>query len=90
MPPAARFASLALFAASAFGQAVAARHNFEFAAAGILPLGGWRAEEYSAGPGWRAGYELRVVRHLGAEVGFTEAWPLGIETCGSYGSLLAA
>ena len=75
---------LVLLAASAYGQ-TAARHNLEFGAAGVLPLSGYRTTGYSAGPGWRTGYELRLVKHLGAETGFTEGWPVGIESCGRFG-----
>ena len=34
-----------------------------------------------AGAGLRVGYELRLLRHLGAETGFTEVWPIAADTC---------
>ena len=42
---------------------------------------------YSAGPGWRSGSELRLMRHLSAEAGFTEAWPVANDICPSLGCI---
>jgi hypothetical protein len=38
------------------------------------------------GPGWRGGSELRLIKHLGAEAGFTEGWPSGLDTCNRVGT----
>jgi hypothetical protein len=57
-------------------QSGSARHDFDFGATGIFPVSGYRTASYSAGPGWRGGYELRIMKHLGADVGFTEGWPV--------------
>lgn len=48
-------------------------------------MGGYLANRYSSGPGWRGGYELRPLKHLGAEAGFTEAWPVGTDVCSRLG-----
>ena len=72
------FASLGLLADPLHAQYSARLHSFEFGAAGVIPLNGYG---YSAGAGWRAGYQLRVLKHLGGEAGFTEAWPIAIDTC---------
>ena len=61
------------------------RHELGFAAAGVFPAGGYLSNQYSAGPGWRAGYELGVWKYLAAETGFTEAWPVGTDTCNQFG-----
>jgi hypothetical protein len=74
-----------LLARPSYSQGAVGRHNFEFAAAGVFPVSGYRTTDYSAGPGWRAGYELRLVKYLGAEAGFTEGWPIGTDTCGRFG-----
>jgi hypothetical protein len=44
-------------------------------------LDGYGTNGFSRGAGWRGGYELRLLKHLGAEAGFTEAWPIAIDTC---------
>src|SRR5689334_2725301 len=64
-------ASLALLAVQAWGQTL---HNVEVGAAGLFPLSGYKTNSYSAGAGLRPGYELRFLRPMGAEVGFTEVW----------------
>src|SRR5215467_6472265 len=64
--------ALFLLATSGFAQNGAMLHNFEAGAGGVFPLSGYKAEEYSAGPAGHVGYELRPLRVLGAEVGFTE------------------
>jgi len=61
------------------------RHNFKFGAAGVIPVSGYRTTEYSAGPGWRGGYEFRILKHLGAEAGFTEGLLIGEDTCNRFG-----
>jgi hypothetical protein len=50
----------------------ATRHNFEIGGGGVFPLSGYIADEYAAGPAGRAGYELRILKPLGAEAGITE------------------
>jgi hypothetical protein len=62
-----------------------ARYNLDFGPTGVFPLSGFRNYGYSAGPGWRGGSELRLIKHLGAEAGFTEGWPVGIDSCASFG-----
>jgi hypothetical protein len=62
-----------------------ARNNFDFGAAGVIPVSGDRTNGYSAGPGWRGGYELRLIKHLGVEAGFTEGWPVTTSNCGRFG-----
>jgi hypothetical protein len=68
----------------AFAQTGAARHNFEIDAGGVFPVGGYLADEYSPGPAGRAGYELRLFRPIGAEVGLTEAGLPGT-SCSRFG-----
>lgn len=73
-----------LVAGSLWAQSGPALHNLEIGAAGLFPLSGYKTEEYSAGPAWRLGYELRFLRNLGAELGGAEAWLPG-SSCESYG-----
>jgi hypothetical protein len=49
-----------------------ARYNLDFGPTGVFPLSGFRTFGDSAGPGWRGGSELLLIKHLGAEAGFTE------------------
>ena len=79
-----RLTCLALVTAGLHAQDTAARHNLEIGAAGVIPLSGYIADSYSAGPAWHPGYELCLLRPLGAEVGFTEA-RLPSRTCGKFG-----
>jgi len=65
-------AILALLTGALWAQDGATRHNLEIGGGGIFPLNGYIADNYSAGPAGRAGYELRLVKPLGAEVGITE------------------
>ena len=62
-----------------------ARYNLDFGPTGVFPLSGFRTFGDSAGRGWRGGSELRLIKHLGAEAGFTEGWPVGTDTCGRFG-----
>src|SRR6267154_3759452 len=62
-----------LLAGAAWAQNGVMRNNFEVGGGGVFPLSGYKAEEYSAGPAWHAGYELRPIRALGAEAGYTGA-----------------
>ncbi|HEV3202086.1 MAG TPA: hypothetical protein VGZ73_29510 [Bryobacteraceae bacterium] len=66
-------AILALVSSALCAQDGATRHNLEIGGGGIFPLNGYIADDYSAGPAGRAGYELRLVKPLGAEAGITEA-----------------
>jgi len=67
-----------------WAQSGIALHNLEIGGAGLFPVSGYKTDAYSAGAGWRPGYELRFLRPLGAEVGFTEAWLPG-SSCGHFG-----
>jgi len=78
-------ACLGLPAGFSYAQSAATLHNFEFGAAGVFPVSGYKTEGFSAGPGWRAGYEIRPIKYLGAEAGFTEGWPAGIDNCDRFG-----
>lgn len=62
-----------------------ARYNLDFGPTGVFPLSGFRTFGDSAGPGWRGGSELLLIKHLGAEAGFTEGWPVGTDTCDRFG-----
>ena len=79
------FVCLILLPASSSSQSAVLRHDFEFGAAGLFPVSGYRAVGYSAGPGLRAGYEFRALKHFGAEAGFTDAWPVATEGCNRFG-----
>lgn len=61
-------------AGALFAQDGVMRHTLEVGGGGMFPVAGYLANEYSAGPSWRPGYEYRFVKALGAEAGFTEAW----------------
>jgi hypothetical protein len=75
--PVLHWAILALASAPLWAQDGATRHNLEIGGGGIFPLNGYIADEYSAGPAGRAGYEFRLIMPLGAEVGITEGGPAG-------------
>ena len=62
-----------------------ARYNLDFGPTGVFPLSGFRTFGDSAGPGWRGGSELRLIKHLGGEAGFTEGWPVDTDTCDRFG-----
>lgn len=62
----------------------ATRHNLEVGGGGVYPIGGWLASEYSAGPALHAGYELRLLKYLAAEGGWTGSWLPGT-SCSRYG-----
>ena len=74
-------ACLGLLAAPLHAQNNSPLHTFEVGAAAVVPLSGYGTNGFSAGAGWRAGYQLRLLKHLGGETGFTEAWPVAIDTC---------
>ncbi len=61
-----------------------ARHNIDVGMSGVFPLSGYRTYEFSPGPAWHPGYELRLSKLLGAEVGWTQAWLPG-SACNSSG-----
>jgi hypothetical protein len=69
---------------AAKAQVNAPLHNFEVSAAGGFPLSGYATNGFTAGPGWHTGYELRILKYLAPETGFTEIWPVAIDTCLSY------
>ena len=61
------------------------RANVEIDAAGVFPVNGFKAEEYSTGPGLRVGGELRLHRNLVAEGGWTGAWMATYYNCSRFG-----
>jgi hypothetical protein len=61
------------------------RVNLEIDAAGVLPVDGYVAEEYSTGPGLRLGGEFRLHRNLAAEIGWSAAWMATYYNCSYYG-----
>jgi hypothetical protein len=71
--------SLFLLAGVLSAQGGVALHNVEVGGAGLFPVSGYKTNAYSPGFGWRPGYELRFLRPLGAEAGFTEAWLRGTQ-----------
>lgn len=79
-----RYLFAALLACPLWGQAGAMRQNVEIAGGGVFPLSGYLADEYSAGPAGRAGYEFQPLRILGAEAGFTEGG-LPATACSRFG-----
>ena len=62
------------------------RHNFEIGGGGLIPVTGYIADNYSAGPAGRAGYEFRLFKPIGAEIGITEGGPRGLE-CSRFGCI---
>ena len=61
------------------------RVNAEVDAAGVFPVGGYVAEEYSSGPGLRAGGDVRLARYLAAEAGWTAGWMNTFYSCNRFG-----
>src|SRR6266568_4553378 len=61
------------------------RANVEIDAAGVFPVDGFKAEEYSTGPGLRVGGEFRLHRNLVAEVGWTGGWMATNYNCSRFG-----
>jgi hypothetical protein len=78
------FSCLTLLTGSLRAQDGVTRHNFEIGAGGFFPLSGYSADNYSAGPALRPSYELRPIKPLGVEVGYTSAWMPGT-TCSRFG-----
>jgi len=60
------------------------RQKLEFDGTGLFPVSGYKADEYSVGPGFRVGYELRLHKHVAADAGWTAAWLDGT-SCSRYG-----
>jgi len=77
--------SLALSTGVLSAQIPIPRASVEIDAAGVLPVDGFKAEEYSAGPGLRVGGEFRLHRNLVAEGGWTAAWMAAYYNCHSFG-----
>jgi hypothetical protein len=73
-----------LLSSALWAQDVATRHNLEIGGGGVFPVNGYITDDYSAGPAGRAGYELRLIKLLGAEVGITEAGLPG-SSCNRFG-----
>ena len=79
-----RYLVLFVFIRVLAAQDGAARHSVEFGGGGVFPVGGYLASEYSAGPALHAGYELRLLKYLAAEGGWTGSWLPG-SSCTRYG-----
>ena len=75
---------MSLLAGVLAAQDGAARHSLEAGGSGVFPISGWKASEYSAGPGLHAGYELRLQKHVAAEAGWTGSWLPGT-SCTKFG-----
>ncbi len=84
-----RLPILFFFLAVSFGalsaQVPIPRASVEIDAAGVFPVAGFKAEEYSTGPGVRAGGELRLHRNLIVEGGWTGAWMATYYNCSRFG-----
>ena len=78
-------AFLALSAGALSAQDPVSRATVELDAAGVFPIGGFKAEEYSSGPGLRVGGEFRLHRNLVAEIGWTSAWMATDYDCSRFG-----
>jgi hypothetical protein len=50
-------------------------HELSLGVGGLFPVSGYKATAYATGPALRVAYELRFKRHIGAELGWTGAWP---------------
>jgi hypothetical protein len=50
------------------------RHKLVFDGLGVFPISGYKADEYSPGPGIRAGYEFRLHKYIATDLGWTAAW----------------
>jgi hypothetical protein len=61
------------------------RANAEIDATGVFPVGGYVTTPYSAGPGLRAGGEIRLTRYLAADAGWTGAWMPTDYGCNRFG-----
>jgi hypothetical protein len=54
-------------------------------AAGVFPISGFKAEEYSSGPALRVGGEFRLHRYLALDAGWTSAWLATNYDCSRFG-----
>ena len=61
------------------------RASIELDGAGVFPVSGFKAKEYSTGPGLRVGGEFRLHRNLLAETGWTGAWMGTDYACNRFG-----
>ena len=66
---------VAFAALSVAGLAQGLRQEVSVGAGALSPLSGYKAEDHTDGFDLRVGYQLRWKRHIGAEVGWTGAWP---------------
>ncbi len=76
---------LALSAGALSAQVPASRAAVELDAAGVFPVDGFKAEEYSTGPALRVGGEFRLHRNFVAEAGWTGAWMATYYNCSRLG-----
>jgi len=76
---------LILMAGALCAQIPIPRLSAEIDAAGLVPVGGYKAEEYSSGPGLRAGGEFRLNRYLAVDAGWTGAWMATDYNCSRFG-----
>lgn len=76
---------LILSAGTLPGQVSPTRASVEIDAVGLFPVGGYKANEYTSGPGLRAGGEFRLSRNLAAEAGWTAAWMATDYDCFRFG-----
>lgn len=60
------------------------RYKVQLGATGVFPVTGFLADEYSPGPGLRAGGEVRLHRFVAVDAGWTGAWMPGTE-CSRFG-----
>jgi hypothetical protein len=75
---------VALSAGALSAQIPIPRANVEIDAAGVFAVDGFKAEEYSTGPGLRVGGEFRLHRNLIAERGWTGAWMATYYNCSRF------
>ncbi len=61
------------------------RVNAEIDPSGVFPVGGYVTNGYSAGPGLRAGGEIRLARYLAADASWTGAWMPTDYGCSRFG-----
>jgi len=78
------FVIISLFTGVLAAQDGVARHSLEVGGSGLFPVSGWKASEYSAGPGLHAGYQLRLQKYVAVEGGWTGSWLPGT-SCSRYG-----
>jgi hypothetical protein len=76
---------LLLSAGALSAQVSIPRADIEIDAVGVFPVGGYKAEEYSSGPGLRVGGDFRLLRNLMVEGGWTAAWNATFYDCSRFG-----